>query len=78
MFLYFFHVENLWAILKRRLRNKDTLTRASLIRHIREAWALISVDYCRSLARSMPHRIAACIANKGMVKYSLTPKQNYL
>lgn len=60
-------IENLWAYLKRQIRQKNCLSRDVLIEAIREAWGSVTLELCQSLASSMPRRIAACRAARGGV-----------
>jgi transposase len=65
-------IENLWAIVKRKVHSQSTKSKPELISRIKAIWnddAAIS-DACRSLIESMPRRIQACIdARGGPTKY---------
>jgi hypothetical protein len=60
-------IENLWALLKRRLHSMGAHSKQELLTHI----SLISLDksywdpICQSLVHSMPHRVAAVIRSRG-------------
>jgi hypothetical protein len=60
-------IENLWALLKRRIRSMGACSKAELLTHI----SLISLDkdywepICRTLVHSMPHRVSAVIRAHG-------------
>jgi hypothetical protein len=60
-------IENLWAILKRKVHSVDVTSKEELLARI---WIIWNEDplvksACRSLIESMPRRIAACIKAKG-------------
>lgn len=65
-------IENLWAIVKHKLKNIDVTTKTKLIAAVLHVWnrdAKIQ-DSCRKLVESMPMRIKAVLANKGgHIKY---------
>ncbi len=66
-------VENLWGIVKRKMRyarpNNAEELKATIIATwaliIRATWALITPEQCHRLIDSMPRRIAAVIQAKG-------------
>lgn len=59
-------IENLWAILKMKVRNKMPSGRTSLIAAIIRCWFdEITPELCLKLADSMPKRLQSVIANKG-------------
>ena len=63
-------IENLWWVMKRKLRYMDCTTRENLTANIQKVWLEIGQDYCLKLAESMPKRIADCIKyNGGSTKY---------
>ena len=65
-------IENLWAIVKKRLRSHDCTTKTKLIEAIIAIWHRdIEVkDMCQRLVFSMPDRVAMLIAAKGgHIKY---------
>ena len=60
-------IENIWALVKRKLRHKRFTTNVELINGILDIWAR-SDDFnetCINLVNSMPNRIEACIRAKG-------------
>ena len=60
-------IENLWSIIKTRLRNKDCTTKIKLIEAIIQLWyrdEQIQSD-CNKLVDSMPKRIRDVIKRKG-------------
>ena len=65
-------IENLWGILKRKMRDINITTKQQLIEELIKVWARnpdISAQ-CRDLVHSMPSRIAALIrARGGFTKY---------
>jgi transposase len=59
-------IENLWTLMKRHLSEKNPTSENSLKDAIKQVWTRnISVQYCETLAISMPARIKAVLANKG-------------
>jgi transposase len=62
-------IENLWAILKKRLCRKTYKSREELCAAIEEEWNKIATEkdgiILKNLVRSMPKRIKECIAKKG-------------
>ena len=60
-------IENLWVILKRRVAASSPSSADDVKEKIKLAWVTeIPNDLCRNLARSMPSRIAAVLAAKGL------------
>ncbi len=69
-------IENLWGIVKRKMRYARPNNAEELKATIRATWALITPEQCHRLIDSMPRRIAAVIQAKGAptkywVKYML-------
>jgi hypothetical protein len=64
-------IENLWAILKARLKKKGNISSLpNLIRAIKELWVTLPKPLMLKLAHSMPTRIQQCLENNGqMTKY---------
>lgn len=60
-------IENVWASLKRRLNSYSTPPNGilQLWERVQEVFFSISVEECKRLYASMPHRIAAVLAAKG-------------
>lgn len=60
-------IENLWSIIKTKLRAKDCTTQQKLICAIIDAWYRDSTiaDHCQKLVDSMPKRIQQVLKNKG-------------
>ena len=60
-------IENLWAILKRRLNQYDTPPKGiiELWSRVRENFNSITADDCRKLVESMPRQIATLLKGKG-------------
>ncbi len=58
-------VENLWGIVKRKMRNKRPKNADELKATVKETWASISSPQCHKLITSMPRRIKAVIKAKG-------------
>ena len=58
-------IENVWAIMKRELRERDTSTIPKLEAAIRDVWENIDRNYLKTLADSFPNRLREVIARKG-------------
>ena len=59
-------IENMWAILKQKVRQQMPKTKIELVAAIKNAWyKQISPELCQKLVQSMPKRIEQVIANKG-------------
>lgn len=60
-------IENIWAIMKRRLRNDPQRTVQGLKAKIQEIWDSITPSECQYLVNTMNKRLNAVIKNKGDV-----------
>lgn len=60
-------IENLWALMKRRLRNEPQRTVQGLKDKIQEIWDSITPNECQYLINTMNRRLNAVIKNKGDV-----------
>lgn len=58
-------IENVWALIKFKLRGKKIWTVKQLIRQIRLIWRFLSEDYAVTLVESMPRRCQSIIDNGG-------------
>ena len=58
-------IENLWAILKRKLKMTTITNRKNLIYEAKSKWSEISKDIIKNLVMSMPKRIDMVIKAKG-------------
>ena len=59
-------IENLWAIVKRRVHSTAIHTKAELIIRLKEVWASPEIqESCRSLIEDMHRRMEALCDNKG-------------
>ncbi len=58
-------IENLWGIVKRKMRNKRPKNADDLKAAIKETWASIPPQQCRKLITSMPRPIEVVIKAKG-------------
>ncbi len=58
-------IENLWSIVKRKMRNKRPENADELKATVKETWASIPPQQCHKLITSMPRRIEAVIKAKG-------------
>ncbi len=58
--------ENLWGIVKRKMRNKRPKNADDLKATVKETWASIPPQQCHKLITSMPCRIEAVIKAKGV------------
>ncbi len=59
------NIENLWDIVKRKMRNKRPKNADELKATVKETWASIPPQQCHKLITSMPRRIEAVIKAKG-------------
>ncbi len=57
--------ENIWGIVKRKMRNKRPKNADELKATVKETWASIPPQQCHKLITSMPRRIEAVIKAKG-------------
>jgi transposase len=64
-------IENMWAFLKRKIKQENINSKEVLITRVQQIWDTPEVkDMCARLASSMPSRIAKCVQNKGgFIKY---------
>ena len=58
-------IENLWGILKRKMRGTRPNNKEELTASIKKIWASITPMQCHRLIASMPRRIEAVIKAKG-------------
>lgn len=58
-------IENLWAVLDAKLKDRRPKNEVELFDMIRTGWNHLDKEYFENLVDSMPHRIAAVIANDG-------------
>ncbi len=58
-------IENLWGIVKRKMRNKRPKNADELKATVKETWASIPLQQCHKLITSIPRRIEAVIKAKG-------------
>ncbi len=58
-------IENLWGIVKRKMRNKRPKNADELKATVKDTWASIPPQQCHKLITSMPRRIEAVIKAKG-------------
>uniref|UniRef100_A0A9J7XV86 SET domain-containing protein n=1 Tax=Cyprinus carpio carpio TaxID=630221 RepID=A0A9J7XV86_CYPCA len=58
-------IENLWSIVKRKMRNKRPKHADELKATVKETWASIPPQQCHKLITSIPRRIEAVIKAKG-------------
>ncbi len=58
-------IENLWGIVKRKMRNKRPKNADDLKATVKETWASIPPQQCHKLITSMPRRIEVVIKAKG-------------
>ncbi len=59
------HIENLWDIVKRKMRNTRPKNADELKATVKETWASIPPQQCHKLITSMPRRIETVIKAKG-------------
>ncbi len=58
-------IENIWGIVKRKMRNKRPKNADELKATVKETWASIPPQQCHKLITSMPRRIEVVIKAKG-------------
>ncbi len=58
-------IENLWGIVKRKMRNKRPKNADELKTTVKETWTSIHPQQCHKLITSMPRRIETVIKAKG-------------
>lgn len=58
-------IENVWALMKLKLRGKKSLTAAELTRNLKAIWRSLSREYAEKLVESMPRRCQAIMDNGG-------------
>lgn len=59
-------IENCWNIMKKKVAQLNPTSESDLKNVLKQVWTTqISADYCKTLVRSMPNRIAAVLANRG-------------
>lgn len=58
-------IENVWALMKLKLREKQIWTLKRLVREIKLIWRSLSLDYAIKLVESMPRRLQSIIDNGG-------------
>lgn len=58
-------IENLWAILKAKIRDRDTSTVDKLVAELQSAWANLNPEHLQNLAKSIPTRLQMVIDAKG-------------
>ncbi len=58
-------IENMWGIVKRKMRNKRPKNADELKTTVKETWASRPPQQCHKLITSMPRRIEAVIKAKG-------------
>ena len=63
-------IENIWYIIKARLKFVNAPTRKTLIKAVKREWDKLSIELFEKLARSMPRRIQMVLeANGGSIRY---------
>jgi transposase len=58
-------IENLWADMDKRMQDSLADTKNEMEELVQQTWAETTVEQCRKLARSMPHRITQVIERRG-------------
>ena len=59
-------IEHLWAYLEEKLKSHIISNAKDLEKALKDEWANIDPSYCEKLVRSMPNRLKAVRANKGL------------
>lgn len=64
-------IENLWAIIKSKLKSINITSKPILLQHLDTIWRDENIQmHCRKLIEGMPRRIIACVdAKGGPIKY---------
>ena len=60
-------IENVWGLMKKQVEKKIPKTIQELEEIVKEVWNGLSLDYLKSLIKSMPNGIQKCIDQKGGV-----------
>ena len=58
-------IEHVWAVMKRKLQDRDTSSIPKLTKEIKDIWKNIDRKYLKTLIDSMPDRLQEVIAHKG-------------
>ena len=58
-------IENVWALLKARIRQRNIATKEGLIRALKEEWRSLTAEYAKKLAESCTRRCQAVIDHGG-------------
>ena len=58
-------IKNIWAIIKRRLKNKDCSSREKVISEFTKEWRKLDWNLLRDCARSMPRRLQEVLERDG-------------
>ena len=58
-------IENVWGLMKARLRQRKIVSNFGLIRAIKEEWRALEIEYAEKLAQSCARRCQAVLANNG-------------
>jgi transposase len=60
-------IENLWAILKRKLHEKSFTSKEDVIAEVHRLWCSDNLlnSHCANLANSMPERVRQCVRFRG-------------
>ena len=58
-------IENVWRLMKKQVEKKRPKSIEDLEEIIKEVWNGLSLDYLKTLIKSMPNRIQKCIEVKG-------------
>lgn len=63
-------IENLWALMKNKLRDRDTSSIPKLEAAIQDIWNNIHPQWLQHLAESVPRRLDKCVKREGRpIKY---------
>ena len=58
-------IENVWGLMKAKIRKRNITTKQGLIRTINKEWANLEVGYAKIQAESCKERCEAVLANEG-------------
>ena len=58
-------IENVWALLKARIRQRNIATLEGLIRELKQEWSSLTAEYAKNLAENCTRRCQAVIDQRG-------------
>ena len=58
-------IENVWALLKIKVNNREPKTVKDLKKIIRKEWGDLQLEYAQNLVSTLPRRLNQVLTNKG-------------